>query len=140
MKQIFERAQLFSAKRDPKTKLKENENENAAATETKLIKLDEQGTSQNPDVLERNGIELLSLLKQLKLRYFTPIEIAKILGFPVEAEAEAISKKTETEVKFEFPPEFGANSVQAYRVLGNSVSVTTVSLSTAETFLVVFQS
>ena len=132
MKQIFERAQLFSAKRDPKTKLKENENENAAATETKLIKLDDQGTSQNPDVLERNRIELLSLLKQLKLRYFTPIEIAKILGFPVEAEA--ISKKTETEVKFEFPPEFGANSVQAYRVLGNSVSVTTVSFLTTLLF------
>jgi tRNA (cytosine38-C5)-methyltransferase len=54
-------------------------------------------------------------MRQLKLRYFTPAEIAKLLGFPVENNG------------FEFPPDIPANSAAAYRVLGNSLSVTTVS-------------
>ncbi|GFO35036.1 tRNA (cytosine(38)-c(5))-methyltransferase [Plakobranchus ocellatus] len=50
--------------------------------------------------------EELSLLRKLRLRYFTPREVANLLGFPEE---------------FAFPA--GLSNIQKYRVLGNSLNV-----------------
>lgn len=52
----------------------------------------------------------LELLKTLKLRYFTPAEVAKLMCFPNS---------------FSFPSEI--NDKQRYRVLGNSINVAIVS-------------
>ncbi|XP_056656129.1 tRNA (cytosine(38)-C(5))-methyltransferase isoform X2 [Monodelphis domestica] len=54
--------------------------------------------------------EKLTRLSQLKLRYFTPREIANLLGFPPE---------------FEFPEKITVK--QCYRLLGNSLNVHIVS-------------
>ena len=136
MKHIFELAQKYSTKRDPNGAENSRNNE-IAASDSKLIKLDDQSSEQNPEpllqnpeLLEQNRIELLSLLKELKLRYFSPLEIARILGFPAKGEMEV----GDTETKFEFPAQYSANSIQAYRVLGNSLSVTTVSFLTTLLF------
>lgn len=51
----------------------------------------------------------LAKLKTLKLRYFTPAEVAKLMSFPD---------------KFTFPPE--TTNKQRYRVLGNSINVAVV--------------
>lgn len=53
--------------------------------------------------------EKLAKLKSLKLRYFTPAEVAKLMSFPD---------------KFTFPPEI--TNKQRYRVLGNSINVAVV--------------
>ena len=53
----------------------------------------------------------VTCLSSLKLRYFTPQEIAKLLGFPSE---------------FTFPDNVTVK--QKYKVLGNSINVTVVSL------------
>ena len=82
---------------------------------------------QDPEKQEDHRNVLLSNLRQLKLRYFTPTEIAKLLGFPVEVGP--------GETGFEFPPDLPANSPAAYRVLGNSLSVTTVSFLATLLFL-----
>ena len=82
---------------------------------------------QDPEKLEENQKELISNLHQLKLRYFTPTEIAKLLGFPADAGPQ--------ETGFEFPPDIPANSPAAYRVLGNSLSVATVSFLSTLLFL-----
>ena len=60
---------------------------------------------QEPDEDER-----VNILKELRLRRFTPAEIARLLGFPGET--------------FSFPEE--ATLLQRYRVLGNSLNVTVV--------------
>ena len=112
MHTIFDAAKPFSTKRESKKD----------ESDPKLIKLDDELIQK----LEENRIKFVSLLHELRLRYFTPIEIAKLLGFPVNA----------SETKgFTFPPDFSANSVQAYRVLGNSLSVTTVSFLASLLFL-----
>lgn len=51
----------------------------------------------------------LAKLKTLKLRYFTPYEVAKLMNFPDQ---------------FTFPPEI--TNKQRYRVLGNSINVAVV--------------
>jgi len=62
-------------------------------------------------VYSKFDVDGVDVLKELKLRYFTPHEISKLLGFPEN---------------FSFP-----NSVslrQQYKALGNSLSVTVVGL------------
>ena len=61
-----------------------------------------------------NGDERLKLLKTLKLRYFSPYEVAKLLGFPSDT--------------FTFPPAYLPKPHLCYRVLGNSLNVSVVSL------------
>ena len=56
-----------------------------------------------------SGEQKLSPLKSLGLRYFTPREISRLMGFPDE---------------FSFPEE--TTRIQRYRVLGNSLNVTVV--------------
>ncbi|XP_022221304.2 LOW QUALITY PROTEIN: tRNA (cytosine(38)-C(5))-methyltransferase [Drosophila obscura] len=51
----------------------------------------------------------LDLLRQIKLRYFTPREVARLMSFPEE---------------FGFPPE--TTNRQKYRLLGNSINVKVV--------------
>lgn len=51
----------------------------------------------------------LAALKELRLRYFTPAEVAKLMSFPV---------------KFTFPAE--TTNRQRYRLLGNSINVALV--------------
>ena len=77
--------------------------------------------------MQENQRNKISTLKELRLRYFAPIEIAKILGFPVDDRA--------SHSKFELPTDMAVNSPAAYRVLGNSLSVSTVSFLTALLFL-----
>ncbi|CAL1546234.1 unnamed protein product [Lymnaea stagnalis] len=55
------------------------------------------------------GEKEMEILRQLKLRYFTPREVANLLCFPKD---------------FNFPP--GLTKVQKYRVLGNSLNVLVV--------------
>jgi tRNA (cytosine38-C5)-methyltransferase len=114
MHKIFDAAKPFSTKR---REYKKEE------SDQKLIKLDEKSIQQ----LEENRVKFLTILNELQLRYFTPIEIAKLLGFPVD-----INERNGLTF---FPPDFAANSVQAYRVLGNSLSVTTVSFLASLLFL-----
>jgi site-specific DNA-cytosine methylase len=123
LRRVYERAQKFSAKKDPNSAASDP---NSSASDPKVIRLDETVVGQNS---EENRMKLVSTLKELELRYFTPIEIAKLLGFP------AGQCSGESQIKFEFPPDFSGNSTQAYRVLGNSLSVTTVSLLTSLLFL-----
>jgi tRNA (cytosine38-C5)-methyltransferase len=52
----------------------------------------------------------------MDIRYFTPYEIARLHGFPVGRI---------NHLSFEFPP--GVETMQQYRLLGNSLSVTVVS-------------
>ena len=52
----------------------------------------------------------LGLLKELRLRYFSPGEISRLMGFPDE--------------RFSFPPETTRH--QRYRLLGNSLNVALV--------------
>ena len=58
----------------------------------------------------------LEHLRELKLRYFSPYEVAKLMGFPAD---------------FKFPPEYIKKPHLCFRVLGNSLNVTVVSLLTA---------
>lgn len=63
--------------------------------------------------MEYKGVDeekQLELLRTLKLRYFTPREVANLMGFPQE---------------FEFPEI--STIKQRYRTLGNSISVKLVS-------------
>jgi len=53
----------------------------------------------------------VEVLKELGLRYFSPQEVARLLGFPPT---------------FTFPPSVGRR--QQYKCLGNSLSVSVVSL------------
>lgn len=53
---------------------------------------------------------ILHLKKSLQLRFFTPVEIAKLMCFPED---------------FEFPDE--VSDKQKYRLLGNSINVRVVS-------------
>lgn len=59
--------------------------------------------------LSMTSEEQLSKLKTLKLRYFTPYEVAKLMNFPS---------------KFNFPSD--TTNKQCYRVLGNSINVAVV--------------
>ena len=54
----------------------------------------------------------LQLLRSLRIRFFTPREVARLMGFP------------EAEDGFSFPAE--STKIQCYRVLGNSLNVTLV--------------
>lgn len=54
--------------------------------------------------------ERIILLRKLKVRYFTPFEVARLMSFPKG---------------FEFPPQ--TTDKQCYRVLGNSINVLVVS-------------
>ncbi|XP_033235972.1 tRNA (cytosine(38)-C(5))-methyltransferase [Drosophila pseudoobscura] len=62
-------------------------------------------SSSSEDVRQRR----LDLLRQIKLRYFTPREVARLMSFPEE---------------FAFPPE--TTNRQKYRLLGNSINVKVV--------------
>ena len=59
--------------------------------------------------------EKLAILKTLKLRYFTPFEVAKLLGFPMDG-------------TFTFPMSHINKPILAYRVLGNSLNVKIVAM------------
>ncbi|CAO3648533.1 unnamed protein product [Cunninghamella blakesleeana] len=59
---------------------------------------------------EQNDQEKLQLLNTLQLRYFTPREVANLMGFPYD---------------FTFPEK--TTKKQQYRTLGNSINVTLVS-------------
>ncbi|XP_068151724.1 tRNA (cytosine(38)-C(5))-methyltransferase-like [Drosophila tropicalis] len=57
----------------------------------------------------RTNCERLDVLRQLKLRYFTPREVARLMKFPEN---------------FDFPPDI--TNRQKYRLLGNSINVKVV--------------
>lgn len=57
--------------------------------------------------------ERLDTLKVLKLRYFSPVEVAKLMGFPSH---------------FTFPQPYLKKPILCYRVLGNSLNVTVVAM------------
>ncbi|KAI9309657.1 S-adenosyl-L-methionine-dependent methyltransferase [Cunninghamella echinulata] len=78
-------------------------NEDADASQI-LDQINELKKEQNKDQ------EMLKLLYTLQLRYFTPHEVAKLMGFPKE---------------FTFPEK--TTKKQQYRTLGNSINVTLVS-------------
>ena len=59
--------------------------------------------------------EKLAVLRTLKLRYFTPFEVAKLLGFP-------------TDTTFTFPTSHINKPILSYRVLGNSLNVKVVAM------------
>ena len=58
-----------------------------------------------------NEQEALDLVRSLQLRYFTPREVANLMGFPADA--------------FTFPE--STTTKQKYRCLGNSINVRLVS-------------
>ena len=70
-------------------------------------------------VYDKKSDEYVKILKELKLRYFDPYEIASLLGFPVKV-------NSNSEIKFEFPPEYSDKKLHCYRVLGNSLNVNVV--------------
>ena len=57
----------------------------------------------------------INLLKTLHLRYFSPYEVAKLLGFPVNE-------------KFSFPTSYINRPNLCFSVLGNSLNVKIVSV------------
>ena len=59
--------------------------------------------------------ERIKILKSLKLRYFTPFEVAKLMGFPND---------------FDFPSIYVSRPHLCFRVLGNSLNVTVVAMLT----------
>ncbi|XP_023930877.1 tRNA (cytosine(38)-C(5))-methyltransferase-like [Lingula anatina] len=63
------------------------------------------------DMIPEKAIEYMDDIKKLKLRYFTPREIANLMCFPKE---------------FEFPNKLSRK--QCYRVLGNSLNVHVVAV------------
>ena len=63
----------------------------------------------------KDSEERIKILKSLKLRYFTPYEVAKIMGFPDD---------------FTFPSIYISRPHLCFRVLGNSLNVTVVSMLT----------
>ena len=70
-------------------------------------------------VYDKKSDEYVKILKELKLRYFDPYEIASLLGFPVE-------ENSNSQIKFEFPPGYSDKKLHCYRVLGNSLNVKVV--------------
>ena len=71
---------------------------------------------------DKNSDLYIEILKELKLRYFHPYEIADLLGFPVKKDKVLLDRGN-----FEFPPEYDDRTIHCYRVLGNSLNVTVVS-------------
>lgn len=61
-------------------------------------------------LIEQDSSDYLQLLKELNLRYFTPMEVARLMSFPLE---------------FQFPDK--VTKKQKYRLLGNSINVLVVS-------------
>ena len=59
----------------------------------------------------------LAALKGLELRFFTPFEVAKLMGFPAPS-------------RFQFPKDYIQRPHLCYRVLGNSLNVSVVSMLT----------
>ncbi|KAH8255647.1 hypothetical protein KR038_007875 [Drosophila bunnanda] len=68
-------------------------------------------TSSSPEAVKSEEVQQrrLDLLHQIKLRYFTPREVARLMSFPEE---------------FDFPAE--TTNRQKYRLLGNSINVKVV--------------
>ena len=60
--------------------------------------------------LETHEEKRVAILKELRLRHFSPAEISRLMGFPPGS--------------FSFPPE--SSLLQRYRVLGNSLNVAVV--------------
>lgn len=71
----------------------------------KEIDTSNQDASKSEKILQQR----LDLLHQVRLRYFTPREVARLMSFPEN---------------FEFPPE--TTNRQKYRLLGNSINVKVV--------------
>ena len=71
---------------------------------------------------DKSSDEYVEILKELKLRYLHPYEIAELLGFPVKRTASDLNQDT-----FEFPPDYDDRIIHCYRVLGNSLNVKVVS-------------
>lgn len=59
--------------------------------------------------IERNGMDI-DLKAQLRLRFFTPAEVARLMSFPPD---------------FTFPPSISRKS--QYKLMGNSINVKVVS-------------
>jgi len=68
---------------------------------------------------DKDSPEYLAIIRELRLRYFTPSEVSKLMGFRDH---------------FEFPPEYSANRQHCYRVLGNSLNVDVVGFLTSLLF------
>ena len=81
-------------------------------------------------LFERESNDYLNTLRELKLRYMMPYEIASLLGFPVKGHVTQTNDRVA--YQFEFPSEYLDKPlpVQCYRVLGNSLNVTVVSFLT----------
>ena len=60
---------------------------------------------------DRSSPEYAKVLRELRLRYFTPDEVARLMGF---------------DNSFSLPPDFRDNKLHCYRVLGNSLNVKVV--------------
>ena len=70
-----------------------------------------QNQNQNENERNENDSGIKNPLLDLKLRYFTPREIANLMAFPQD---------------FKFPPQL--TTKQKYKVLGNSVNVKMISI------------
>jgi len=84
------------------TPLSEEESQKIFAA---VKEIDVGSNNTNCEVLQRR----IELLRQVKLRYFTPREVARLMSFPED---------------FEFPAE--TTNRQKYRLLGNSINVRVV--------------
>lgn len=67
----------------------------------------------------KSSEEKLAILRSLKLRYFSPSEVALLMGFPKS---------------IQFPPDYIKKPQLCFRVLGNSLNVTVVSMLTTLLF------
>ena len=70
----------------------------------------------------KKSVEYVSVLRELKLRYLDPYEIADLLGFPAIRDNEKENRRV-----FKFPPKYLERRLHCYRVLGNSLNVHVVS-------------
>lgn len=68
---------------------------------------------------DKTSPEYLSAIRELKLRYFSPAEVSRLMGFPND---------------FSFPSEYSNNKLHCYRVLGNSLNVKVVGFLTTLLF------
>lgn len=83
-----------------------------------------EGHEEVADVFKRleavdskNLEEFSKVAGLLRLRYFSPLEIARLMGFPVAGTAGEA---------FGFPPDYAEKPLLCYRVLGNSLNVKVV--------------
>lgn len=80
--------------------------------------------SENEEEIDFNDPQSL---KALKLRWFHPLEIATLLGFPTKLRAIICGEEEEEQAREQFSFPNNVTLTQCYEALGNSINVTVVS-------------